>query len=104
MEREGIFCDLESVLKKEMFGNSKKAYDVLGDRELSELAFDVLDIIKIYSDYTTGHVGKEHYVKQKKEFKSKWMGNSGVRVKRIVDAAVADLKEDLYLTFGIDEK
>lgn len=44
-----------------------------------------------------------HNVKAKAEFKKKWLGNRGVRVRRIVDEAIDSLRQELYETYGIEE-
>ncbi|MDO4647410.1 MAG: hypothetical protein Q4B26_02080 [Eubacteriales bacterium] len=95
---------MDRSLKCEMFGGAEKAYNVLGDRELSELAFDLLDVIHEYDRLMLKEITEEQYDKIKKTFKRKWVSNHGVRVKRIVDAAVEDLREELYQTFEVEGK
>lgn len=75
------------------------------DREISELVWDVLNLIHDFDWYKSGDTGKETYLKAKAEFKKKWLGgNRGVRVRRIVDDAVKELKAELYETFALEEK
>lgn len=39
--------------------------------------------------------------KAKKEFKGKWLKEDSERVKRIVDNAINEAKEELYKTYGL---
>ena len=95
----GHFNYKDSALKNEMFDWADKPTNVLEDRELSELAWDLLEVIHEYDWYVCGDTGKETYLKAKNEFKKKWLSNRGVNVRRIVDEAVTELKAELYETF-----
>ena len=95
----GHFNYLDNSLKCEMFGWTDRPHNVLEDRELSELTWDLLEVIHEYDWYASGDTGKETYLKAKNEFKKKWLSNRGVNVRRIVDEAVNDLKVELYETF-----
>ena len=95
----GHFDYKDSALKCEMFGWADKPKNVLEDRELSELAWDLLDVIHEYDWYACGDTCKETYLKAKDKFKKKWLSNRGVNVRRIVDEAVTELKAELYETF-----
>lgn len=95
----GHFNYRDSALKNEMFGWADRPTNVLEDRELSELAWDLLDVIHAYDWYKCGDTCKETYLKAKNEFKKKWLSNRGVNVRRIVDEAVTELKAELYETF-----
>lgn len=95
----GHFDYKDMSLKSEMFGWTEKPHNVLEDRELSELTWDLLDVIHEYDWYACGDTGKETYLKAKDEFKKKWLSNRGINVRRIVDDAVNDLKLELYETF-----
>lgn len=97
----GHFCYKDSSLKDEMFGWTDEPHNVLEDREISELAWDLLNLIHDYDWYKSGDTCKETYLKAKTKFKQKWLSNRGVRVRRIVDEAVAELKSELYETYGI---
>lgn len=97
----GHFEYLDSSLKNEMFGWSDKPHNVLEDRELSELTWDLLEVIHEFDWYASGDTGKESYLKAKAEFKKKWLSNRGVAVRRIVDTAVDELRQELYETYGL---
>ena len=95
----GHFDYKDMSLKSEMFGWSDKPFNVLEDRELSELTFDLLEVIHQYDWYKSADTNKETYLKAKDKFKKKWLSNRGINVRRIIDEAVNDLKSELYETF-----
>ena len=95
----GHFDYKDMSLKSEMFGWSDKPFNVLEDIELSELTFDLLEVIHQYDWYKSGDTCKETYLKAKDKFKKKWLSNRGINVRRIIDEAVNDLKSELYETF-----
>lgn len=99
----GHFGYVDSQLKNEIFGYVDCPTNVFEDREISELVWDVLDLIHAYDWYASGDTCKETYLKARTEFKQKWMGNRGVRVKRIVDEAIQRTKDELYETFNLKE-
>ena len=99
----GRFEYIDSRLKDEIFGWTDKPSNVFEDREISELVWDVLNLIHDYDWYASGDTCKETYLKAKAEFKKKWMENRGVRVHRIVDEALKQCKDELYETFGLEE-
>lgn len=95
----GHFEYKDSALKSEMFGWTDTPHNVLEDRELSELTWDLLEVIHAYDWYKSGDTCKETYLKAKDKFKKKWLSNRDVNVRRIVDEAVNELKAELYETF-----
>ncbi len=95
----GRFDYKDMELKTEMFGWADKPRNVLEDRELSELTWDLLEVIHEYDWYASSDTSKETYLKAKNEFKKKWLSNRGVNVRRIVDEAVNEMKAELYETF-----
>ena len=97
----GKFNYLDNTLKSEIFGWTDEPRNVFEDREISELVWDILDLIHEYDWYASGDTGKEKYLSAKKAFKQKWLSNRGVRVRRIVDEAIEQCKTELYETFGM---
>lgn len=95
----GYFEYRDRALKDEMFGWNDKPHNVLEDKELSELTWDLLEVIHEYDWYKSADTSKETYLKAKDKFKKKWLSNRGINVRRIVDEAVNDLKLELYETF-----
>ena len=100
----GKFNYVDGRLKDEIFSWADEPRNVFEDREISELVLDVLNLIHDYDLCASGNTCKETYLKSKAEFKKKWMGNRGVRVRRIVDEALKQCKDELYETFGLAEQ
>ena len=99
----GRFNYNDSRLKDEIFGWRDKPINVFEDMEISELVWDVLDLIHDYDWYASGDTCKETYLEAKSKFKKKWFSNRGVRVRRIVDDAIEETRQELYETFGLEE-
>lgn len=99
----GRFNYIDSQLKSEIFGWSDKPRNVFSDKEISQLVWDVLDLIHEYDWYKSGDTCEEDYLDAKKKFKYKWLKNDVERCKRIVDETIAECKEELYKTYGISE-
>lgn len=101
----GRFDYQDSRLQTEIFGwldDTDNIPNVFEDREISELIYDVLSLIHDYDWYVSGDTCKETYLKSKRAFKKKWLDNRGVRVHRIVDDAIKQLKDELYETYGLE--
>ena len=99
----GRFSYTDRSLKSEVFGWTDTPTNVFEDREISELVWDVLELIHDYDWYVCGDTCKEDYLKAKTEFKHKWFGNRGVRVRRIVDDAINEVRNELYETFDLQD-
>lgn len=99
----GRFNYIDSSLKVEIFGWGDKPTNVFEDREISELVWDVFDLIHDFDWYVSGDTGKETYLKAKSDFKKKWFSNRGVRIRQIVDDAIHQVKTELYETFSIKD-
>ena len=99
----GHFEYLDGRLKDEIFGWTDKPKNVFEDREISELVFDVLDLIHEFDWYYSGDTSKETYLEAKAEFKKKWFSNRGVRIKRTIDKALGEVRAELYETYGIEK-
>lgn len=98
----GIFNYLDSTLKNEIYGWADTWSNVFEDREISELVWDVLNLIHDYDWYASCDTGKDDYLKAKAEFKKKWFSNRGVAVRRTIDTAINELKAELYETYGME--
>ena len=99
----GHFDYLDGRLKDEIFGYEDKVKNVFEDREISELVFDVLDLIHEFDWYCSCDTSKETYLKAKAKFKRKWFSNRGVRIKRTIDTAIDEVRAELYETYGIEK-
>ena len=97
----GYFNYRDATLRDEIYGWSDTWHNVFEDREISELVWDILDLIHDYDWYTSGDTRRETYLKAKADFKNKWFNNRDVVVKRVVDTAIEEVKAELYETYGI---
>lgn len=103
----GRFNYQDSSLKSEIFGWGDKVTNVFEDREISELVWDTLNLIHDYDWYASGDTCEETWLEQKVKFKKKWFETQRKdRLKKIIDEAAEEFKEELYKTVGIksDEK
>lgn len=91
----GHFNYADGNLKSEMFGWVDNPYDVMEDEEISELVWDLLDLIHEYDYYVSGDTLREKYIEAKKEFKKKWFGNRKVRLEKIIDRKIEKLMEEI---------
>lgn len=96
----GRFDYIDSRLKSEIFGWTDKPRNVFEDREISQLVWDVLDLLHEYDWYVSGDNDEETYLKTKAEFKKKWLGNARKdTIKRIINESLDELREELEKTF-----
>lgn len=102
----GRFEYLNEQLKETIFscwrGSEVPPRNVFEDFEITELVWDVLELIHDFDWYASGDTCEETWIKKKTEFKRKWLDKRGVRVKRIVDTAIDELRAELYKTYGIE--
>lgn len=61
-------------------------------------------MIHEYDWYNSGDTGEEKYLEAKKKFKDKWFKNPKIRVQRVIDQAVEEMRQELYKTYGIEVK
>ena len=97
----GYFNYRDATLRDEIYGWSDTWHNVFEDREISELVWDILNLIHDYDYYISGDTAKDTYLKAKADFKNKWFNNRDVVVKRVVDTAIEEVKAELYETYGI---
>lgn len=72
----GRFNYMDNTLKNEIFGWTDRPTNVFEDREISELVWDVFDLIHSYDWYASGDTCKETYLKDKAEFKKEMVFQS----------------------------
>lgn len=101
----GAFNYIDSQLSSEIFGyldDDKKIPNIFEDKEISELIYDVLNLIHDFDWYASGDTGEDSWLTKKNKFKTKWFTTPPKeRIKRIIDDSIIGLKEDLYKTYGI---
>lgn len=97
----GRFNYYNDYLKSEMFGyGGDKQINVMEDAEISELVWDVLELISAFDYYESGDTLREDYIKAKQEFKKKWFGNRKIRLEKIVDKKIEQLREEVKEMIG----
>ena len=100
----GHFCYTDSQAKSEIFGWTDKPTNVFEDREISELIFDVFDLIHDYDWYVSGDTDESDWLRKKRAFKAKWLRSQPEeRTKAIIDAVIDDARQELYKTFLLEE-
>lgn len=73
------------------------------DRQLSELVFDVLCLIYSADWYKSGDTCEDIYREDVKFFKEKWLNvKPDDSVKSEIDKSIQELKEELYVSFGVE--
>ena len=99
----GRFDYIDSRCKDEIFGWSEKPTNVFEDREISELIWDVFDLIHSYDWYASGDTSEGMWLTTKDAFKKKWLKRDDERVKMVIDNAIDEAREELYKTYGVKE-
>lgn len=96
--------------KKSKYGNYTESVKLarklnpMEDRQLSELVFDVLCLIYSADWYKSGDTGKDDYREDVKYFKGKWLKEKPIDlVKDEIEKSVIELKDELYVAFGLLE-
>lgn len=101
----GRFDYADSRAQSEIFGYD--SYDngprnVFEDREVSELVWDMFELIHDFDWYKSGDTSEETYLKKKAAFKKKWLGTTrSARIRQTIDAAIEDTRRELYKTYGV---
>lgn len=99
----GRFDYKDFALKDEIFGYGDKCTNVFEDKEISQLVWDILDLIHEFDWYKSGDTDEKDYLKAKIEFKNKWLSNNqDERAKEIIDKTIEEAKQELYKTFGFE--
>lgn len=98
----GHFDYIDQSAKNEIFGYfGEEKENVFEDWKISELVWDVFELIHDFDWYKSGDTCKETYLKKKAAFKKKWLGKRPEKVKQIIDKAIAEVKQELYETYGV---
>lgn len=95
----GLYNYTNNALQSDMFGWSDKfdrTHNPMEDWELSELVFDVLNLINRLDLYKCGDIGDKTYEKDKNAFKKKWFkGDRTERLKKIVTEICEQNKKEI---------
>lgn len=98
----GRFSYMDSSLMDEIFGYSEKPRDVFEDMEISQLVWDVLELIHDFDWYASGDTGEDDWLKAKAKFRKKWFETARKdRLKKIIDEKVEETRMELYKTIGV---
>lgn len=108
----GYWDYADSSLMNEIFRNVKsyhptrkeiRTVNPLEDVEISELVWDVFDLLHSYDWYASGDTGEQDYREDVEAFKKKWFKRSAKeRVQEEVDSALEIAREQLYTEFGLN--
>lgn len=100
----GHFNYIDQRAKDEIFGyfGDELQRNVFEDREISELVWDVFELIHDFDWYKSNDTCKETYLKKKEAFKKKWLGKRPEKVKQIIDEAIEEAKQELYETYEVE--
>lgn len=97
------FDYLDGQLKTEILTYTDSPHNVFEDLEISELTWDLLNLIHAYDLYVSGDTKRDSYLKAKAAFKSKWLDSSvETRIKHIIDKALDELRQELYETYNVE--
>lgn len=89
----------DESLKNEIFDYSEKPTNQFEDIEISQLVWDIFELMHEYDWYVSGDTGKEDYDKVKKEFKARWLARGSatreIRLEAIIDARLSEIRDEL---------
>lgn len=85
----------DSSLKSEIFDWSDKPSDQFEDMEISQLVWDVLELMHDYDWYASGDTSKQSYLDSKKAFKDKWFGDRKERLEAIIENRINEVTKEL---------
>ena len=81
-----------------------RKHNPLEDKQISELVFDVLCLIHSADWYLSGDTSEKTYRKDVNFFKAKWLkAKPDDLTREEIDKNVEELRDDLYLAFGLRE-
>jgi len=94
----GHFNYQDSSLKSEMFGWSDRRFnDPMEDVELSQMVYELLDLIHDLDWYKSGDTADENYLEAKRNFKNKWLRNKNYNdvIKGLIEEEFENKKQEL---------
>ena len=79
--------------------------NVFEDEEISELIWDVFQLIRDFDWYKSGDTCEEKYLEKKSAFKKKWFkSDRKVRLKGYFDDRLKEVKGELYRLMGVEDE
>ena len=103
----GHFEYADQRAKNEIFGylGDEQKENVFEDEEISELVWDVFQLIHDFDWYKSGDTCEETYLEKKSAFKKKWFkSDRKVRLKGYVDDRLKEVKDELYRLMGVEDE
>lgn len=77
--------------------DSARKLNPLGDRQLSELCWDMFCLLHSLDWYKSGDTDENTYMEDVKRFKNKWITKGGDILQREeIDKSIEELREELY--------
>lgn len=98
----GHFSYADQTARSEIFnycGDSKNVPNVFKDKEISEIVWDVFELIHDFDWYVSGDTGEGQWNKAVHEFKEKWFTDAGraERYDRYLKDSLKEMREMLGL-------
>ena len=103
----GHFEYADQRAKNEIFGylGDEQKENVFEDEEISELVWDVFQLIHDFDWYKSGDTCEEKYLEKKSAFKKKWFkSDRKVRLKGYFDDRLKEVKDELYRLMGVEDE
>lgn len=97
----GYFNYNDSFLKSEIFQYNSECWNALEDMEISQLVWDVLDLIHEFDWYKSADTSEETYKEAVRNFKRKWFKSPRVdRLYGYIDDAFNKTRSDCMAMIG----
>ena len=103
----GHFEYADQRAKNEIFGylGDEQKENVFEDEEISELVWDVFQLIHDFDWYKSGDTCEETYLEKKSAFKKKWFkSDRKVRLKGYVDDRLKEVRDELYRLMVVEDE
>ena len=98
----GKFYYKDGDLRDEIFGYTDEFSNVFEDYEISEIIWDIFELIHSFDWYKSGDTSEESYLEAKERFKEKWFDSTDLeRTKRTIDKIIESAKAEIYKTYGL---
>jgi hypothetical protein len=95
----GYWNYMDSTLKNEIFDYfDERKTNPLEDVEISELVWDVFELLHEYDWYISGDTSEERYIEEKNKFKKKWLRNKNYNkevLKVLIEKEFESKKQEL---------
>ena len=92
---------MNDTLKNEIFNypyENKRTNNPMEDVEISQLVFDIFDLLHSYDWYISGDTTEEDYLEDKDKFKKKWLRNKNYNeevLKELIEEEFENKKQEI---------